>query len=283
MRSRMPCNSKFQVPSSKYSTWYRTIPGPLRRVRRQALAPEAIPRFPPFFPSTWSVGGAAGWEIEIEIGTPERTRAWTLGAVGWASRLLSARIRMRPPYAPLPLPGSCRMGGRRGLRAKWRRSSGARPSGQGRGGLGAPGVAAAAVLAAASLAAGEVGGGGVAAASAAASARAMSRARACLSRNLPKRRSAQIEVSAVADRTAQTGKEQPGANQALYALGSMHWVPCTPASRSMHCSMHLVPCTRVPCTPASRSMHCVAVPCTPPFPECPVVGCELPLSVPCDT
>ncbi len=45
-------------------------------------------------------------EIEIEIGTPERTRAWTLGAVGWASRLLSARIRMRPPYAPLPLPGT---------------------------------------------------------------------------------------------------------------------------------------------------------------------------------
>ncbi len=44
-------------------------------------------------------------EIEIEIGTPERTRAWTLGAVGWASRMLSARIRMRPPYAPLPLPG----------------------------------------------------------------------------------------------------------------------------------------------------------------------------------
>jgi hypothetical protein len=41
-------------------------------------------------------------EIEIEIGTPERTRAWTLGAVGWASRMLSARIRMRPPYAPLP-------------------------------------------------------------------------------------------------------------------------------------------------------------------------------------
>ncbi len=40
---------------------------------------------------------------EIEIGTPERTRAWTLGAVGWASRMLSARIRMCPPYAPLPL------------------------------------------------------------------------------------------------------------------------------------------------------------------------------------
>ncbi len=31
-------------------------------------------------------------EIEIEIGTPERTRAWTLGAVGWASRMLSARM-----------------------------------------------------------------------------------------------------------------------------------------------------------------------------------------------
>jgi hypothetical protein len=46
------------------------------------------------------------FEIEIEIGTPKRTRAWTLGAVGWASRLLSARIRMRPPYAPLPLPGT---------------------------------------------------------------------------------------------------------------------------------------------------------------------------------
>jgi hypothetical protein len=45
-------------------------------------------------------------EIETEIGTPERTRAWTLGAVGWASRMLSARIRMRPPYAPLPLPGT---------------------------------------------------------------------------------------------------------------------------------------------------------------------------------
>jgi hypothetical protein len=44
-------------------------------------------------------------EIEIEIGTPEQTRAWTLGAVGWASRMLSARIHMRPPYAPLPLPG----------------------------------------------------------------------------------------------------------------------------------------------------------------------------------
>jgi hypothetical protein len=41
-------------------------------------------------------------EIAIEIGTPERTRSWTLGAVGWASRMLSARIRMRPPYAPLP-------------------------------------------------------------------------------------------------------------------------------------------------------------------------------------
>jgi hypothetical protein len=45
-------------------------------------------------------------ETEIEICTPERTRAWTQGAVGWASRMLSARIRMRPPYAPLPLPGT---------------------------------------------------------------------------------------------------------------------------------------------------------------------------------
>ncbi len=50
-------------------------------------------------------------EIEIEIGTPERTRAWTLGAVGWASRLLSARIRMRPPYAPLPVLLACFAGG----------------------------------------------------------------------------------------------------------------------------------------------------------------------------
>jgi hypothetical protein len=38
-----------------------------------------------------SAGVAAGREIEIEICTPERTRAWTLGAVGWASRLLTAR------------------------------------------------------------------------------------------------------------------------------------------------------------------------------------------------
>ncbi len=53
-----------------------------------------------------SYGQEAPPEIEIEIGTPERTRAWTLGAVGWASRLLSARIRKRPPYAPLPLPGA---------------------------------------------------------------------------------------------------------------------------------------------------------------------------------
>ncbi len=28
--------------------------------------------------------------IDIEIGTPERTRAWTLGAVGWASRISQA-------------------------------------------------------------------------------------------------------------------------------------------------------------------------------------------------
>jgi hypothetical protein len=51
-------------------------------------------------------GNPRGREIEIEIGTPEQTRAWTLGAVGWASRMLSVRIRTRPPYAPLPLPGT---------------------------------------------------------------------------------------------------------------------------------------------------------------------------------
>jgi hypothetical protein len=61
---------------------------------------------------------AGSIEIEIEIGTPERTRAWTLGAVGWASRMLSARIRTRPPYAPLPQAGSS-------SKAKTRGTSGA--------------------------------------------------------------------------------------------------------------------------------------------------------------
>jgi hypothetical protein len=31
-------------------------------------------------------------EIEIEIGTSERTRAWTLGAVGWAMCTRAARV-----------------------------------------------------------------------------------------------------------------------------------------------------------------------------------------------
>jgi hypothetical protein len=68
------------------------------------LDPSWVP--PPGPWPTLRPGACLTIEIEIEIGTPERTRAWTLGAVGWASRLLSARIRKRPPYAPLPLPGT---------------------------------------------------------------------------------------------------------------------------------------------------------------------------------